>query len=130
MEGDWNFFQSVSLEQCLVLWLQRLNTPCLPWPHGQGIHTSFSLFLFRKRASCITHSECGTLKFVEGVRLTFMLVRHALSRRSLRLFRVLGTSQRIVKLQSVSSTPGFLPGAGCRPAKVQGRGLFVSDYDV
>ena len=39
-------------------------------------------------------------------------------------------SLRIVKLQFVSLTPGFTPGASRRPAKVQGRGLFVSDYDV
>jgi hypothetical protein len=39
-------------------------------------------------------------------------------------------SLRIVKLQFVSSNPGLLPGSGCQPAKVQGRGLFVSDYDV
>jgi hypothetical protein len=82
----------VSLEQCLVLWLQRLNTPCLPWPRGQGIHTSFSLSLFRKRASCITHTESGTLNNLVSVRLTFMLVRHALPSQGLRLFRVLGTS--------------------------------------
>ena len=39
-------------------------------------------------------------------------------------------SLRIVKLQFVSSTPGLLPGIGRQPAKVQGRSLFVSDYDV
>jgi len=35
-----------------------------------------------------------------------------------------------VKLQSASSTLGLPPRAGRRPAKVRGRGLFVSDYDV
>ena len=37
---------------------------------------------------------------------------------------------RMVKLQSAGWDPGLPPGARCRPDEVQGRGLFVSDYDV
>jgi len=36
----------------------------------------------------------------------------------------------MVKLQSAGWGPGIPPGPRRRPAGVQGRGLFVSDYDV
>ena len=37
----------------------------------------------------------------------------------------------MVKLQSADEAPGpFNPRARCRPAEIQGRSLFVSDYDV
>lgn len=39
-------------------------------------------------------------------------------------------SPRMVKLQCASWPRGLPPRGRCRPAKMQGRGLFVSDYDV
>jgi hypothetical protein len=36
----------------------------------------------------------------------------------------------MVTLQDASWRYGLLPQRRCRPAKIQGRGLFVSDYDV
>jgi len=36
----------------------------------------------------------------------------------------------MVKLQSAGWNPGLPPGRRCRPAKIQGRSLFVSNYDV
>jgi hypothetical protein len=39
-------------------------------------------------------------------------------------------SPRMVKLQDASWPCGLPPQGRCRPAKIQGRGLFVSDYDV
>lgn len=40
------------------------------------------------------------------------------------------SSPRMVKLQYAGWRPGLSPGPRCRPAEIQGRGLFVSDYDV
>ena len=39
-------------------------------------------------------------------------------------------SPRMVALQDASWRRGLPPRRRCRPARIQGRGLFVSDYDV
>jgi hypothetical protein len=70
--------------------------------------------------------RCGLRSIDRSDKTTLLLTRPYRSTKSY----ARDLSPREVKLQSAGWIPRLLLGARCRPARIQGRSLFVSDYDV